>query len=98
MVTPTSEPKPADAPIDDDPLARLHKMSTTAGVASQQYVAINNAAVIAALLGVASALALLTPTLLIVPLAGVVVAIVSWRQISNSNGTETGKPLALLGL
>jgi hypothetical protein len=98
MATPSSETKTPEAAMGDDPLARLHKMSTTAGVASQQYVAINNAAVIAALLGVASALALFSPLLLIVPLAGIIVAIVSWRQIANSNGTETGKLLALLGL
>ena len=73
-------------------------MSTTAGVASQQYVAVNSAAVIASLLGVASALTIFSPLLLVIPLAGLIVAIVAWRQISDSNGTETGKPVAILGL
>src|SRR5438874_8696362 len=86
------------AAVMDDPLAKLHKMSTTAGVASQQYVAINTAAVLAASLGVASALSIFTSLLLIIPVAGLIVSIVAWRQIANSNGTETGKPLALVGL
>ena len=88
----------AAAPGVDDPLAKLHKMSTTAGVASQQYVAINTAAVVAALLGVASALALFSPLLLLIPLAGIIVSCVAWRHIANSNGTETGRPLAAIGL
>jgi hypothetical protein len=93
-----SAPAAAAEPTGDDPLAKLHKMSTTAGVASQQYVAINTAAVVASLLGVASALALLSPLLLIIPAAGTVVACVAWRHIAGSNGTETGKSLAAVGL
>jgi hypothetical protein len=81
-----------------DQLSKLHKMSTTAGVASQQYVAVNSAAVIAALLGLASGLTLFSPLLLIIPLMGVIVAIVAWKQISNSNGTETGRAVAVAGL
>ena len=84
--------------LGPDPLSTLHKMSTTAGVASQQYVAINSAAVVAALLGVASALTIFSPLLLVIPLAGIVVAIFAWRQISDSSGTEAGKPVAVLGL
>ena len=95
-----SAPPGASAADDmgQDPLAKLHKMSTTAGVASPQYVAISTAAVVASLLGVASALALLSPLLLIIPVAGVVVACVAWRHIADSNGTETGKGLAAAGL
>ena len=59
MSTSPTEPDLVNSPQGPDPLAKLHKMSTTAGVASQQYVAVNTSAVIAALLGVASALALL---------------------------------------
>ena len=81
-----------------DPLSKLHKMSTTAGVASQQYVAVNSTAVVAALLGVASGLTLFSTLLLVIPVAGLVMAIVAWRQIGDSNGTETGKPVAALGL
>jgi hypothetical protein len=106
MTTPNEPSAPASAAsaaaaaeaAGDDPLARLHKMSTTAGVASQQYVAINAGAVVAALLGVASALALFSSLLLVIPLAGIIVACVAWRHIANSNGTETGKPLAIIGL
>jgi hypothetical protein len=83
----------------DDPLAKLHKMSTTAGVASQQYVAVNNAAVLAVILGLASGLAILSPLFLICPLAGVIIALVAWQQIRNSNGTETGNlPIYLINL
>src|SRR5205085_1507862 len=70
MATAPPEPKPATDTEAPDPLAALHKMSTTAGVASQQYVAVNGAAVLAALLGFASALTILSPVLLVVPAAG----------------------------
>lgn len=85
----------ADAP---DPLAKLHRMSTTAGVASQAYVAVNTTAIIAVILGLASAMTLLSNLLLFVPAVGIVVSVVAWRQIRNSNGTETGSALAVLGL
>jgi hypothetical protein len=88
----TRRPEPAD------PLSKLHKMSTTAGVASRQYVAVSPTAVMAALLGVASGLTLFSPLLLVIPAAGVAVAILAWRQVSHSNGTQTGKPLAAAGL
>ena len=73
-------------------------MSTTAGVGSQDYVAVNLAAILAALLGLASILALLNDVWLVIPAAGVVCAIVAWRQIRNSNGTQTGNGIALIGL
>ncbi len=94
-----SPPRPSAASAENnDPLASLHRMSTTAGVASQQYVAVNTAAVIALILGIASGLTMLSQMLLIVPLAGIICAVVAWRRIDDSNGTETGKPLAALGL
>lgn len=83
---------------EPDPLARLHRMSTTAGVASQQYVAVNNTAIVAVIVGVISAVAFLQPLLLFIPAAGIVVSVIAWRQIRGSNGTETGLPLAILGL
>src|SRR5690242_3373793 len=83
---------------DDDPLAHLHRMSTTAGLGTQEYVAINVPAVVAALLGVASILSLLANELLLIPLAGVVCSILALRQIGNSNGTQGGKGYAILGL
>ena len=54
-------------------------MSTTAGLGSGDYVAINGTAIIAILLGVASAIVLFdSKMLLIVPLAGVVCAILAF--------------------
>ena len=82
----------------DDPFQRLHKMSTTAGVGAGDYVAINAAAIAALLLGVASATVLFgVPVLLLLPLAGVVLAVVAWVQIGHSNGTQTGRLLAVIG-
>ena len=79
------------------PLAGLHKMSTTAGVADQSYVAVNNTAVVAAVLGIASSLALFSPILLLIPAVGLIVAIVAFRQIRSSNGTQTGLLVAIAG-
>src|SRR5438477_8310665 len=86
------------APGDDDPLAHLHKMSTTAGLGSGDYVAVNGTAVFALLLGIASALALMTEVLLVLPLAGLVTAIIGLRQINHSNGTQTGKGLVVIAM
>ena len=83
---------------DDDPLSHLHKMSTTAGLGSGEYVAVNGPAVFAVLLGLASALSLLDEVLLVVPLTAIVVSIIAWRQINQSNGTQTGKGLVALAL
>jgi hypothetical protein len=91
-----SQPTPAaDAP---DPLAHLHKMSTTAGLGTTEYVAINGTSVVAVILGLASALAIVDKILLIVPIAGVVCASVALYQIAKSGGTQTGRGLAILGL
>jgi hypothetical protein len=81
-----------------DPLAKLHRMSRTAGLGTQEYVAINVAAVLALLLGIASALALVWSLLLIIPLAGVVCGIVALYQIADSNGTQTGRGIAWSGI
>ena len=86
------------AVADDEPLAHLHKMSTTAGLGSGEYVAVNGAAVFALLLGLASMLALLEEVLLVIPLTAVVVAVIAWRQINQSNGTQTGKGLVAIAL
>jgi hypothetical protein len=88
----SARPATAGAPHDGgdapDPLARLKKMSTTAGIGyGQEYVAVNPVAVAALLLGVGSLLVFLHDVLLLIPLAGVVCAVIAWRQISNSNGT-----------
>ena len=70
MATSPTEIKTADSSLAADPLSKLHKMSTTAGLASQQYVAVNIAAVMAALLGVASGLSVFSPLLLVIPIVG----------------------------
>src|SRR5688500_2751371 len=96
--TEQSQTTAAAPPPDDDPLSHLHKMSTTAGLGSGDYVEVNGAAVAALLLGLGSALALLESLLLILPLAGIIVAIIAFRQIHHSNGTQTGRGLAALGV
>ncbi len=84
----------------DDALSRLARMSTTAGVGSGDYVAINTLAIASTLLGLGSMIVpLLGPYLLqIIPLAAIVTALVAWRQIKRSNGTQTGRGLAAAGI
>lgn len=93
---PPTPPRPRAA--DDDPLAHLHKMSTTAGLGSGEYVAVNSFAVFALILGLASLLTLIENLLLIIPLACVVISVIAWRQINQSNGTQTGKGLIAVAL
>jgi len=91
--------KPQQSDSDQaGPLSHLHKMSTTAGLGTTEYVAINPLAVTSIFLGLASALALLDNTLLALPIATVICAIFALRQIVRSGGTQTGKALAILGL
>lgn len=98
----SSAPPPPSVPPGGydvgDPLASLHKMSTTAGITSQEYVAINIPSILALVVGLASVLAALSPVLLIVPALGVVVGLVSLSQIRASNGTQTGRAFAWLGI
>ncbi len=82
----------------DESLHKLHRMSRTAGLGTQEYVAINVAAVVALLLGLASALAMVASLLLVIPLAGVVCGIVALYQIKDSNGTQTGRGIAWTGI
>ena len=81
-----------------DHLAHLHRMSRTAGLGSSEYAAVNIAAVVAVLIGAASALALVTPVFLFLPVIGTVIALVAIKQIRGSNGTQTGLGLAVLAL
>src|SRR4051812_40853266 len=81
-----------------DPLRSLHKMSTTAGVGSSEYVAINGMSIAAAICGLASSLSLLDNTLLVIPLAGIFFGIIALRQIASSNETQTGRLLAWSGI
>jgi len=95
-------PRPAgdDGPDAPDALAGLHKMSTTAGITSQEYVAINIPAIIALVLGLASVVALLNVSgvLLVIPLAAIVTAFAALSQIRASNGTQTGRAFAIGGI
>jgi hypothetical protein len=90
-----SAPPPSEP---SDPIAKLHKMSTTAGVGSQDYVAINNAAIISVILGLCTALAFLGIPFLVVGAAGIVFGIIALVQIRHSNGTQGGTGLAILGI
>ena len=84
--------------VAEDHLARLHKMSTTAGVTNVDYVAVNHTAIAAVLLGLLSLLSFFGYLLLVIPIVGVVFAVIALRQIGESNGTQTGRGLAMLGL
>lgn len=98
LMSQSPETTPASTDPQLDNLARLHRMSRTAGLGSTEYAAVNVAAVVTAVLGAASLLALVTPILLIIPLAGVVVGIIALRQLKASAGTQTGLIIAILGL
>jgi hypothetical protein len=97
QTNPTLPPQ-ADSAMDSDPLLHLHKMSTTAGLGTQEYAAVNVTSVIAVLFGLASLLAIASPVLLIFPIVGVALGVVGLRQVKQSNGTQTGAGLAILGL
>ena len=89
---------PAAAGAGDDRIASLKKMSTTAGVGSQDYVSINPLAIGALLLGLISGLVVFTNVLFILPAAGVIFGIMAIRQINDSNGTQAGKTWAIVGI
>src|SRR4051812_35590664 len=94
-------PRKSDDPANqppDDPIAHLHKMSTTAGVGSQDYVAINTSAIVSVILGLSTALAFLGVPFLVVGVAGIVFGIIALVQIRHSNGTQGGTGLAILGI
>jgi hypothetical protein len=88
----------ADPASDSENLLHLHKMSTTAGLGSHDYVAVNVTSVVAVLFGLASLLAIASPVLLVFPIVGVALSLIALRQVRNSNGTQTGIGLAILGL
>src|SRR5690242_19183421 len=81
-----------------DPIAALHKMSTTAGISTGEYVAINNLAISAAVLGLATALVFVGLPFLLLGLAAIGLGVVALRQIHDSNGTQGGRGLAILGI
>jgi hypothetical protein len=91
-------PNSSQRDLGDNSLAALHRMSTTAGVSAQEYVAVNLAAVAAVITGLATALIFLSPLWLAVPVVAIVMSIVALQQISHSNGTQTGRLLAWGGI
>lgn len=93
-----NQPNPSQPSGGPDQLSSLYKMSRTAGLGSTDYVAINGAAVAAAILGVASSFAFVANVFLVVPIVGIVFAIAALRQIAHSNGTQGGRLLAVGGL
>jgi hypothetical protein len=63
-----------------------------------EYSAVSRPAVLSVFLGLASALMLVTPLLVLVPLAAVGSAVVALRQIAASGGQLTGRVPATIGL
>jgi stress-induced morphogen len=98
MTQDTNSPNPAVAPQPPDPLSALHKMSRTAGAGTQEYVAINPLAVTALVLGVASGIVVFGRLFFVVPLVAIAFGILALYQIRNSNGTQSGRLIAALGL
>ena len=99
-----STPQVADAEptakeSDADPFHSMYRMSTTAGVGSGDYLAINAMAVASIFLGVASAAVLFNELgLLFVPALAAICGVLALHGIANSNNTQTGKELAIVGL
>src|SRR4051794_39838641 len=90
-------PTQSNAP-GDDPLSHLHKMSTTAGLGTTEYVAVNGMSIVALILGLASSLSLFANELLVIPVVAVILGIWALIQIKDSNGTQTGRFLAFFGM
>jgi hypothetical protein len=97
---PTETPRVAAAVPPADPLARLHHMSNTAGITSQEYVAINLPSVVALILGMCSLVVLVFHQIVLVaiPAAAIAFGVAALVQIRNSNGTQTGRPAAWAGI
>ena len=79
---------------ESDPLAHLYKMSRTAGLGSGDYVAINPVAVTSVVFGIAGALVIVDSLFIVLPLVGLLLGIIAWRQVRHSNGTQTGAAMA----
>jgi hypothetical protein len=63
-----------------------------------QYRSVSGLAIIALVLGIASALSLVTPLLLIIPIATLFVAAMALRQIARQPDITSGRGLALAGV
>lgn len=90
--------KPTAQTGDADALAHLYKMSTTAGLGSQDYVEINKFAIACLVAGATSAFSLLVTVMLAIPIAGVFWGVIAFRQITHSAGTQTGRGITIIGL
>jgi hypothetical protein len=64
----------------------------------EQYRSISVTAIVAAVLGLLSPLAMLHPVLWSIPLAGIAVALTAFRQLKTDGDQLTGRKAALLGL
>ncbi len=63
-----------------------------------QYRSVSSLAVLSAVLGVGSLVALVSDTLLVIPILGVVCAVLALRRIANSEDQLAGRRAALVGL
>ena len=78
---------------------RLTKMSTTAGLGSGDYAAVNTLAVAALAAAVVGGVAtILSGVLVVIPVVALIVAVVALRQIRGSNGTQAGGWAAILAI
>lgn len=95
-------PVPAGPDTRQDPAMKaLFRMSRTAGVGLQDYAEVNVLAVVGLILGLASFIAHAANdslAVLIIPAVAVIVCLFAAVQVLRSNGTQTGLPLAILGL
>jgi hypothetical protein len=101
MTDPRDNPSPqpqTGAVAAGDPLSGLYRMSRTAGLASSDYQAVNAPSVVSFLSGLLSFIASFELVLLVVPLTALVLGVIAIKQIRGSNGTQTGLPLAVLGI
>jgi hypothetical protein len=79
-------------------LAGLKKMSTTAGLGSGDYAAVSAMAIVALVVSLLGGFALINEYLAAFSIAGVVCAVLALRQISRSNGTQTGREFAWVAI
>jgi hypothetical protein len=63
-----------------------------------RYTSLSSLAVCAFLLGIASLIALLAPLMVVIPIAGIVVALFALVGINRSEGAKSGRTLAVIGL
>src|SRR5690349_6563689 len=83
----------------DEALSHLAKMSGTGSAFGQaEYVAINPLSIAALVLGMVSLLSLVFNFFLVAAGVGIILGLLSLRQISHSNGTQSGRAFAIGGI